>query len=238
MKLTQTVETFGNQDHSWLGSAHGLQYAVTRPFQVSAFVEATHYVDGYFPDGLAVAVPTSGANSGFAVPLVASANEAQTVTITGTPTGGTATLTFDGETTVAIAYNAVAATVLAALEGLSNIEAGSVVVTGGPGPGTAWVVTFSGPQYLGANVPLMTATSSLTGGTTPAIAVTTTTAGGSAVTDGSDILAGFLAFPTSVLSTDTVIHGPILEIGRIIVANLPIALSAAQRATNNHFVWA
>ena len=111
MKLTQTVETFGNQDHSWLGSAHGLQYAVTRPFQVSAFVEATHYVDGYFPDGLAVAVPTSGANSGYAVPIVARANEVQTVTITGTPTGGTATLTFDGETTVAIAFDAVAATV-------------------------------------------------------------------------------------------------------------------------------
>lgn len=238
MRLAQTTETFGNQDHSWLGSQHGLQYAVTKPFKVSTFTEGTHYPDGYFPDGLPVAVTTSGSNSGYAVPLVTKANEVKTITITGTPTGGTFTLTLDGETTAAIAYNAVAATVLTAIEGLSNVDSGAAVVTGGPGPGTAWVVTFSGTQYLGADVPAMTATSSLTGGTSPAIAVTTSTGGGSGVTDGSDILAGFLAFPKKVLSTDTVVHCPVLETGRVIVANLPIALSAAQRATNSHFVWA
>jgi hypothetical protein len=34
-----------------------------------------------------------------------------------------------------------------------------------------------------------------------------------------------------------VVHGPLLDVGRIIVANLPIALSANQRATNTQFVW-
>lgn len=239
MKLQITSETFGNQNHSWLGSARGMESLQTKPLKVSAFTEGTHYADGYFEDGLPVALATSGSNSGYAVPLAASATEVQTVTITGTPAGGTVTLTFDGETTGTIAYNASAATVLAALEALSNVDVGSVVVTGGPGPGTAWVVTFSGAQYLGANVPVMTASgASLTGGTSPAIAVTTTTGGGSGVTDGSDILYGFVAFPQAVASTDTVIHAPILETGRIIVANLPIALSAAQKATNSHFVWA
>ena len=103
-------------------------------------------------------------------------NEVQTVTITGTPTGGTFRLTFDGQQTATIAYNANAATVQAALEALSNIDAGYVAVTGGPGPGTPYVVQFTGP-LADRNVPQMTATHAFTGGTTPAIAVTTTTAG-------------------------------------------------------------
>lgn len=238
MRLSQTVETYGNQSHSWLGSRRGVSTARTVPLKVSAFTLATHAPNGYFPDGLPIAIPTSGSNSGFGVPVAARANEGQTVTITGTPTGGTFTLTLDGETTVAIAYNAAAAAVVAALEGMSNVRVGSVVVTGGPGPGTPWVVTFSGTQYGGTDVPQMTATSSLTGGTSPAIAVTTSTAGGSGVTDASDVLAGFLVYPQTVVSTDTVIHAPLLDTGRIIVANVPIiTLTPALRATNTQFVW-
>lgn len=237
MKLAQTTEIFGNQSHSWLGSRRGLSSARTVTLKVSAFTLGTHAPNGYFPDGLALAIPTSGANAGYAVPLAARSDEAQTVTITGTPTGGTFTLTFDGQTTAAIAYNAAASAVQSALEALSNVNVGAVAVTGGPGPGTAYVVTFSGTQYRGTDVPQMTATGSFTGGTSPAVAVTTGTAGGSTATDGSDVLAGFLAYPQSVASTDTVVHGPLLDTGRVIVANLPIALSAAQRATNTQFVW-
>lgn len=102
-------------------------------------------------------------------------NEVQTVTITGTPTGGTYTLTFDGETTAAIDFDATAAEVLAALRELPNIDYGDVVTAGGPHPGTAITVAFGG-GYEHTNVPQMTATGSFTGGTTPAIAVTTTTA--------------------------------------------------------------
>lgn len=103
-------------------------------------------------------------------------NEIQTVTITGTPTGGSITLTFNGLTTAAIAYNANAAAVQSALEALANIDSGDVVVGGGAGPGTPWTVTFAG-QYAATNVPAMTASSSLTGGTSPAVAVTTPTPG-------------------------------------------------------------
>lgn len=104
-------------------------------------------------------------------------SEVQTVTITGAPTGGSFTLTFDGQTTAAIAYNATAAAVRTALVALSNIAAGDVTTTGGPLPGTAVTVTFAG-NYAGKDVPQMTATGSLTGGTTPAVAVATGTAGG------------------------------------------------------------
>jgi hypothetical protein len=75
----------------------------------------------------------------------ATSNEQQTVTITGGPTGGTFTLTFGGQTTAAITFDA--------------------------------AVTFVG--RLGSqNVALMTVTSALTGGTSPAVTVTETRAGG------------------------------------------------------------
>jgi hypothetical protein len=103
------------------------------------------------------------------------AREKQTVTITGSPTGGTFTLTFDGQTTSAIAYNATAATVEAALEALSTIGQGNVQVTGAAGG--PWTVEFVG-QLQDTNVPAMTADgASLTGGTSPAVTVTTSQAG-------------------------------------------------------------
>lgn len=104
------------------------------------------------------------------------ASEVQTVTITGTPTGGTFTLTWDGQTTAAIAYNATAAAVQSALRALSNMPESGVTVTGGPGPGTPYVVTF----YDQVNVAQMTATGSFTGGTSPAVSVATTVGGGTA----------------------------------------------------------
>ena len=50
-------------------------------------------------------------------------NESQTVRVTGA-TGGTFTLTFEGQTTAPIALNANAAAIQAALEGLDNDRAG------------------------------------------------------------------------------------------------------------------
>lgn len=99
--------------------------------------------------------------------------EAQTVTVTGTPTGGSFTLTYNGQTTAAIAYNATASAVQSALNALGSVGASGVTVTGGPGPGTPWVVTFA----AAGNVNQMSATGSFTGGTAPAVAVTTTAGG-------------------------------------------------------------
>ena len=100
--------------------------------------------------------------------------EVQTVTITGSPTGGTYTLTFEGQTTAAIPYNATAAQVQNALRALNNVANDEVTATGGPHPGTAITVNFN----MDRNVTQMTATGSLTGGTSPAVAVATTTQGG------------------------------------------------------------
>lgn len=105
------------------------------------------------------------------------ANEVQVVTITGTPNGGTFTLTFNGHTTGNIAYSASAANVQTALLAMTNLDTGDVVVTGGPGPGTPWTITFGG-AYADEPVAQMTANGAgLTGGVAPAIAVTTSIEG-------------------------------------------------------------
>lgn len=119
-------------------------------------------------------------------------NEIQRITITGTPTGGTFTLTFAGQTTAAIAFNAAASAVVTALEALPNIDSGDVAGSGGALPGTAVDITFQG-RYAGINVPLMTInTAGLTGGT-PAGAITTPTAGGGAAGSGQTGLTDLYA---------------------------------------------
>lgn len=80
-------------------------------------------------------------------------NEVQVASITGGPTGGTFTLTFDGQTTAGIAFDATATAVTSALEVLSNIDAGEVAVAGADGG--AWTVTFQN-GLGGADVAEMT----------------------------------------------------------------------------------
>lgn len=103
----------------------------------------------------------------------------QLLTITGSPTGGSFTLKVTGSsatapftgTTAAIAYNATADEVQSALEGISQL-ADNVTCTGGPLPGTAVQITFGGSLPDTTSIS-MTATSSLTGGGSPRITITT-----------------------------------------------------------------
>lgn len=105
-------------------------------------------------------------------------SEVQTLTITGTPTGGTFKLEFRGQRTATIAFNAAAAAVVTALEALSTIGTGGVTATGTLAtPTFEVVITFAGALAARA-VPLITVVeSALTGGTTPAAAVAETTPG-------------------------------------------------------------
>lgn len=106
-----------------------------------------------------------------------STNEQQTLTVTGTPTGGHFHITYNTHETGEIAWNATAANVQTALEALSDFVAGDVVCTGGPFPGTAVVTEFR--QYFAqTDVAAMTVTNEeLTGGTDPAAAFTETVKG-------------------------------------------------------------
>ncbi len=143
-------------------------------------------------------------------------DEAQTVTVTGTPTGGSFTLTFNGQTTAAIPYNATAAQVKTALVALSNVASTDVTTTGGPLPGSPVVVTFGG-NYNDTNVAQMTATASLTGGSSPTAAVSTTTPGVTGAT-----VTGYRA---PEVNTDPVPNGVAIEAWSNAILNNALASS-------------
>lgn len=52
MDLTIKRETFGQDDQSWLGSAHGTQSTQTITLDVSTFTAGTHYPQGWLKSGL------------------------------------------------------------------------------------------------------------------------------------------------------------------------------------------
>lgn len=122
--------------------------------------------DGYTSAG----VPTAGTS------------EVQTLTIGGTPTGGTFKIAFEGFTTAAITWSATNATLVsnidAALEALPNIGTGGVVTATGTitaGIGTI-TLTFAGNLALKAVGTATIANNSLTG-TAPTLAIAETTPG-------------------------------------------------------------
>lgn len=148
-------------------------------------------------------------NTGGAVNEVITIDEA-----TGTVTAGTFTITFDGQTTTPIAWDASAATVLAAVIALSNVPAGAFTAGGGALPGTAVTLTAAG-AFLNADLPAMTVDSTgLTGGTISAV---TTTEGdteeGAAAPAGE--IVGFVFPKDIVLSTTGEVFGVIMMKGLI-----------------------
>lgn len=109
-------------------------------------------------------------DAGFGDPV----SEVQRVAVP-TATGGTFTLTFNGEQTSAIAYNAASTAVASALVALPSIGAGNVAVTGSAGG--PYTVTFQG-ALAEMNVGQITGSgASLTPAGT--VTVTTTTQGNS-----------------------------------------------------------
>ena len=116
----------------------------------------------------------TGLNSG-----LSGANAVQTITFNGTPTGGTFSLSFNGATTAPITYTTVVATldanIQAALAALPTIGSTANVTVGGTA--TAVTVTFGG-ALTGAGQNLITvALNALSGGSTPGLVVTNSTAG-------------------------------------------------------------
>ena len=105
-------------------------------------------------------------------------NNVQTITKTGTVSGGTATIEVvypDGhsETTAAIAFDAAAATIQAALVALASLAGGDVTVTGGPFSTNPVVITFAGAYANTAMGVCNVNFGSITGGGSLACAVTT-----------------------------------------------------------------
>lgn len=113
----------------------------------------------------------------------AGTDEVQTLTIGGTPTGGTFKLSYDGHVTGAITWSATNATLLsninAALDALANLGASYVVATAGAltaGIGTV-VLTFSGGAVAKRAVSTITVADNSLTGTAPTLAIAETTPG-------------------------------------------------------------
>ena len=107
----------------------------------------------------------------------------QTITVTGTGTAGTFTLTFNGQTTAALAFNVAASGMQSALNALSTIGGvgGSVTVTQA---GTIYTVTFGG-GLAGFNQPSLTAAG--TGGASAVVATVSAGGGGTVVAGGASL---------------------------------------------------
>lgn len=116
----------------------------------------------------------SSGNLLFFGPLVGT-NEVQTLTVTGSPTGGAFTLSFAGQTTPAIAPGSTATQLEEYLESLSTIGDGNATVSGSAGG--PWTVTFTGSLANAAQSLIALATNSLTGGSAPSVTIAETTQG-------------------------------------------------------------
>lgn len=225
----------------WLMSMLGIEANITVTLGLTAFDQNVHWLEAsaYQPErklksGIPLGMNTT---SGLYEPYASVTNEVQTATVTGGPTGGTFTLTFSGQTTAAIAYNASAATVQSALVALSNVAPGDITVTGATGG--PYTLTFGG-AYLGDNVASLTATATLTGGTTPGVTIATTTAGGTATaSDGTQKFAGFLFTEESFYPSSTKIGAALMVHGQIDVAKLPVAFDPADipAGSNTQFIY-
>lgn len=183
MSFDPTVVTTDLRSGSFkhLRTRKGIDSAVTVTLDVTKFTKALHYPAFFMPGGIVLA---KIAASGLYGPYSGDTSEVQKIAVDAT--GGTFTISFRGGTTAAIAFNATAAQVQAALELLAEVDHGDIVVTGGPGNAgatTPYLFTFGG-QYAGTDVAAMTtAAGSLTGGAGTAAVSTVTGGAGGAVNE-------------------------------------------------------
>lgn len=117
---------------------------------------------------------------------------------------GTFTITFQGYTTAAIAFDATDAVVQAALRALPSIGASGCSVTVAAGPPRVYTVTFDGGNMLKRALPAMTTTSSLLQGAhSVTVAVTESVAGVDATGLGSPKGRLLIRTDTGALYTNT-----------------------------------
>jgi hypothetical protein len=217
----QTVGTFGT---SIRVSADGQPEMKAGGVTIDWTAVAAAGSDSTLEDGVSILTGDKYLRYGQVICLI-TGGEISTLTITGSPTGGTFTVTVGGQTTAGIAYNANAATIQAAIEALSTVGAGKVVVTGS-GPFT---LTFS--TALG-DLTVSSSGASLTGGSSPAATVTTASQGARndlygpydpAAVDGRQTLAIGKAFIIDRTVKESELksnHPPALEGGRVWAARI------------------
>jgi hypothetical protein len=161
------------------GASTAAIVAAWQASQLAEFAEITAVATSTEIAGQVGSVPAlnlTAKTAGFAFEVTAEidgqayTSEVQKIALVNSPTGGTWTITFSGQTTSGLAPGASAAAVQSALEALSNIASGDVTVTKANESWTngvsypVWTLRFGG-TYASLNVPQVTVNSnSLTGG--------------------------------------------------------------------------
>lgn len=136
----------------------------------------------------------------------AGTNEVQTLTIGGTPTGGTFKLSFEGRPTGAITWSSTNSTLFSNMNTAFDAAfgTGSIVATAGTitsGIGTV-TLTFGG-NYARRAVPTMTVADNSLTGTSPTLAVAETTPGVDATARGAGPGATLIDTTNSLHYTNT-----------------------------------
>lgn len=143
-------------------------------------------------------------------------NEVQTLTATGTVSGGTYPISIDGNLIGTFAYNASVATIQAAVN--AYLGAGQITVGGGAFPGTPLTFTVAaGGIYAATNLPLFTTSSANLTGSSPVVTFSETTAGVpgpgkygkyvDANSDGTGVFVGLLKYACTVANDGTILIG-------------------------------
>lgn len=146
--------------------------------------------------GTVLAKITSGPDAGKVGPFqAAGTQESQTLTKSGTVSGGTFKVTFAGQQTGALAFDITAADLQAAVEALSTVGLGNVTVTGGPlntGP-------FTLQYWLQGDQPAVTVDVTALTGSSPGITVATSQAGAAGAIDGRQTAANIVGLNNTFL---------------------------------------
>ena len=139
--------------------------AITNTVSIDGYTEAPVGVPYRYPNAVSSAV--------------------QSIAVTGSPTGGTFTLTTAAPSACRDCHNSLqrhgarrSRPASGPIVGINNIA-----VTGGPGPDTPFTITFQNADGLQDIPDLVANGSGLTGGTSPGVLVQTTVAGGTATAD-------------------------------------------------------
>lgn len=182
ISLDITRDTWGVDSLDWLALRKGINTCRPATLDLSLF-SAGHYVNGFIPSGTLIGKVTATALYG---PYGGVSDAVQLLTEGGA--GLTSfTVTFGAQTTTSLAALATAATVQAALEALSSIGAGNIVVTGNAGG--PYTLRFAGTL---ANAARATVTTTPTGGTGTVTPSVVTVGGAENASDGREVAKGHL----------------------------------------------
>jgi len=198
---------FDPNTQTWTITLQSPLPTITHSVWIDGYSQA-HFPMGYlYPDSISSAV--------------------QTLSLLGSPTGGAFTLMTSAPLpvgmTAAIPYTADSGTVQNALAAI--VGANNVLVTGGPLPSGSLNIAFQGADAQ-EPIPVLTVTNALTGGTSPSVAIATSTVGGvagnptliSSVPNSSAAIDGNNAQVRVIVDGSLVARGP-ADIGFVINAS-------------------